>query len=96
MSDHDERESEVERLARSINEAGDAFGEAIGCLGRGCMWAVLGFIAVEVAFVAVGAPFEILADRIGPWPALAIFVVLGWLGLRTWRRHRAGRGVPPT
>jgi len=96
MSDHDDGDSEVERLARSINATGDAIGEAVGCVGRGCGWVLLALVAVELAFLVVGGSFEFVAGRVGPWPALALYVALGWLAVRAWRRHRAGGGGGPS
>ena len=92
MADPDERESEVEQLARGITEAAEVVSEGIGCLLKGCGLVVVGFIAIEVIFTLVGGSFESVAGRVGPWVALLIFVALGWLAVGAWRRHRSGRG----
>jgi hypothetical protein len=91
VPDNYEPDSEVERLAGSINDSVAWVSGLIGCLLKACLYLILGFAALEVVFLVVGGTFNVLEQMIGFVPAVLVFAGAAWLIVRLCRRPSGGR-----
>ena len=98
MPEPEERGSETEKLAGTINESIeflDRIASVVLSIIRGCLWVVLAYLAVLVVAFSFGFVYDSIAARVGPSLALVALVAAGWLVVR-WRSRRKQGGGPPT
>ena len=88
MSDQDDRERPVDRLATEVLGIPRYLAWIAGG-GCGC---VLAFVLLCLAFGVVGGTFAVLQERIGLVPAVLTYTAAAWLMVRLYRRSRGGRG----